>query len=226
VAAAGQGFGDRLCAIRINPVGDPHYGPDIVAVRDSKADIVVLPKAESHQQARDTASLALKPVLAMIETAAGVLNAAAIAPATAGLIAGTNDLSADLGIVARGDRAGLHHCLQMIVLAARVAGGVAFDGVFNALDDEEGLARQCEEGRAFGFDGKSLIHPSQIGTANRIFGPSEEQVGAAERLIAASTGGAERFEGRMVEAMHVAQARALLAKARRQKSLPARAPSL
>ena len=78
-----------------------------------------------------------------------------------------------------------------------------------------GLERQCAEGRACGFDGKSLIHPGQIDIANRAFGPSEEEVEAAHRLIAAATGGAERFEGRMIEAMHVRQAEDLLAKARR-----------
>jgi (3S)-malyl-CoA thioesterase len=103
----------------------------------------------------------------------------------------------------------------MVVLAARAAGVAAFDGVYNRLDDDAGLAEQCREGRAFGFDGKSLIHPSQIETANRIFGPSQEEVQAAGRLIAAATGGAERFEGRMIEAMHVDQARAVLARARR-----------
>src|SRR3546814_9019313 len=95
------------------------------------------------------------------------------------------------------------HALQTVVLAARAAGVPAFDGVYNRLDDEEDLAAECREGRSFGYDGKSLIHPSQIETANRIFGPSEEDVAAAERLIAAATGGAERFEGRMIEDMHV-----------------------
>jgi citrate lyase subunit beta/citryl-CoA lyase len=157
----------------------------------------------------------MKPVVAMIETAAGVLHASAIATATVGLIAGTNDLSADLGIVGKGDRAGLMHSLQTIVVAARAAHVAAFDGVYNGLEDEQGLIRQCEEGRSFGFDGKSLIHPSQIAAANRIFAPNEEEMEGAKRLIAAATGGAERFEGRMIEAMHVAQAQALLRKANR-----------
>ncbi|CAA9532307.1 MAG: Malyl-CoA lyase, partial [uncultured Sphingomonadaceae bacterium] len=107
------------------------------------------------------------------------------------------------------------HALQMVVLAARAAGVAAFDGVYNRLEDDDGLARQCEEGRSYGFDGKSLIHPSQIATANRIFGPGEQEVEEAKRLIAAAGGGAERYEGRMIEAMHVEQAKAVLAKARR-----------
>jgi citrate lyase subunit beta/citryl-CoA lyase len=77
------------------------------------------------------------------------------------------------------------------------------------------LEAECREGRAFGFDGKSLIHPSQIETANRVFSPSEAELEAATRLLSAATGGAERFEGRMIEAMHVEQARALIARARR-----------
>ena len=150
----------------------------------------------------------------MIETPAGVLAAGSVASVSAALIAGTNDLAAELGIPAAAGRAGLAHSLQMIVLAARAGGAAVFDGVYNQLEDHEGLAAQCREGRAYGFDGKTLIHPGQIEIANRLFGPDEEEVAAARRLIAAASGGAERFEGRMVEAMHVAQAEALLAKAR------------
>lgn len=215
VRAVEEGFGGRPAAIRINAHGSPFYGPDIVAMRGCKADFIVLPKVETRQQVKDAARLCEKPLLAMIETAAGVLEAATIAPETVGLIAGTNDLAADLGIPSDAGRAGLSHGLQAIVLAARRGGVAVFDGVHNRLDDEERLRAQCEEGRAFGFDGKSLIHPSQIEAANRIFGPSHQQVEAAERLLAAATGGAERFEGRMIESMHVDQAKAVLARARR-----------
>lgn len=215
VAAVAEGFGGRPAAIRINTTDSPHYGDDIVAVRHSAADFIVLPKTESRKQMHDTAWLAGKPVLAMVETAAGVLAAGEIARETAALIAGTNDLAADLGLPGGSGRAGLVHALQTIVLAARAGRVAAFDGVYNGLDDDDGLAEQCREGRAFGFDGKSLIHPAQIETAHRIFGPSEEDVAAAERLITAATGGAERFEGRMIEDMHVAEARAVIARAHR-----------
>lgn len=215
IGAVAEGFPGKLCAIRINAAGTHHYGADAVAMRGSAADFVILPKAETHQQIKDAKRLTEKPLLAMIETAAGVINAPSIAPDTMGLIAGTNDLAADLGIPSSGNRAGLSHSLQMVVLAARAAGVAAFDGVYNRLEDEEGLQAQCEEGRAFGFDGKSIIHPGQIATANRIFGPREEEVEAAYRLIEAASGGAERFEGRMIESMHVSQARWILAKARR-----------
>jgi citrate lyase subunit beta/citryl-CoA lyase len=225
VEAVAGGFDGRPAVIRMNGFGTQHYEEDILAFRQSEAAFVILPKAEDHHQVEDAAGLLGKPVLAMIETATGVLNAPAIAPHTAALIAGTNDLSADLGIALGRGRAGLVHSLQMVVLAARAAGVAAFDGVFNGLEDEEGLARQCEEGRAFGFDGKSLIHPGQIDIANRIFGPGPEEVEAAERLIAAATGGAERYDGRMIEAMHVDQARAVLAKAHRQALVSAAAAS-
>ena len=110
--------------------------------------------------------------------------------------------------------AGLVYALQRIVLAARAAGVAAFDGVYNRLEADAGSIAECEEGRAWGFDGKSVIHPSQIETVNRLFGPTEAELDAARRLIAAATGGAERHEGRMIEAMHVEQAHALIAKAR------------
>lgn len=214
VAAAEAGFGGRPVAIRVNAAGSVHYGEDIVAVRRSAADFVVLAKAESALQVADAARLMARPVLAMIETPRGVIEAAEIAPATGGLIAGTNDLSASLMLPASAGRPGLVHALQSIVLAARAAGVAAFDGVYNRLEADEALAAECREGRAFGFDGKSVIHPSQIETANRLFGPTEAELEAARRLIDAAGGGAERHEGRMIEALHVGEARFLLAKAR------------
>lgn len=212
VEAAARGF-PGLCAIRINSEG-PWHMSDLTAVAASRADYVIVPMTPGPEAPSAAAEVTGKPVLAMIETARGVLNAAAIAPETAGLIAGTNDLAADLGLRPGGDRAALVTALQTIILAARAAGVAAFDGVHNRLDDAQGFARQCEEGKSFGFDGKSLVHPSQIEPANRLFGPAESEVEAAKRLLAAATGGAERFEGEMIEGMHVEQARWVLAKAR------------
>jgi citrate lyase subunit beta/citryl-CoA lyase len=212
VEAAALGFAG-LCAIRINSSG-PWHSADMAAVAASRADFVVVPMTPGPEPVIEAARATARPVLAMIETAKGIVNAAAIAPETAALIAGTNDLAADLGLRPGGDRGALATSLQTILLAARAAGVAAFDGVYNRLDDPEGFEAQCVEGRSFGFDGKSLIHPSQIGPANRLFGPSEAEIEAARRLLAAATGGAERFEGEMIERMHVEQARRLLAKAR------------
>ncbi|MFC7497872.1 HpcH/HpaI aldolase/citrate lyase family protein [Enterovirga sp. GCM10030262] len=213
--AVETGFGERVAAIRVNVATSPFYGDDIVAIRRGPADFVIVPKVDDPRQPADAARLTERPILAMIETARGVLAAPAIAASCAGLIVGTNDLAADLALPPSRGRAALAHALQAVVLAARAAGVAVFDGVYNRLEDDAGLTEQCEEGRAFGFDGKSLIHPSQIDTANRIFGPSEAEIAAAERLVAAATGGAERFEGAMIEEMHVAAARAVLARARR-----------
>ena len=215
VAAIAGGYGGRPVALRINPAGSAFFGEDVVSTRRSGADYVLLAKAESAKQVADAGWLTGKPVLAMVETPRAVIDAAAIAPAARGLIAGTNDLAAALALPPEAGRRGLTYALQRIVLAARAAGVAAFDGVYNRLEADDALEAECEEGRTFGFDGKSVIHPSQIDTVNRVFAPRRAEVEAAERLIAAATGGAERHEGRMIEEMHVEQARMLIAKARR-----------
>jgi citrate lyase subunit beta/citryl-CoA lyase len=214
VEAAAIGFGKRLCAIRVNATDSPQHAADVAAVAGSACDYAVLPKLESAGEAARVAAACGKPLLAMIETPRGVLSAAAIAdaPGVEGLIAGTNDLRAELRIPAGVSRDSLSTSLQTIVLAARAAGIWAFDGVFNALEDAKGLASECRHGRWLGFDGKSLIHPNQIAVAIEAFGPSAEEIDEARALIEAATGGAERFRGRMIESMHVEQARALLAR--------------
>ena len=212
-------FAGRQVAIRINALGGAEFGEDVVAFRHLAHVAIVMPKAEDAKQAHDVGHLFAHHALAMIETPAGVANARAIAAETDALIAGTNDLSLTLGLPPGGGRAGLGYSLQAIVLAARLHGIAAFDGVCNALDDLDALHGQCAEGRAFGFDGKSAIHPGQIETINRAFSPTLTEIAAARRLVAADAAGAERHEGQMVEALHVAQARALLAKAERGESL-------
>lgn len=215
VEAMKTGFGDRLTAIRINGPGTPWHDADILAVAGAAATFVVVPKIENPATASTLAQKIGKPLLAMIETPAAVIEAAAIAraPGVAGLIAGTNDLANELHIPPGSGRAGLSVALQTIVLAARASGIWALDGVFNDLIDMNGLARECGEGRAFGFDGKTLIHPSQIEITNGTWSPSADQIEQASALIAAATGGAERFRGQMIETMHVEMARRLLARA-------------
>lgn len=214
VTAVAQGFGDRLTAIRINGSDSPWHDADLVAVLNAACNFVVLPKAESVSTAEGVAERAGKPVIAMIETPAGVLAAADIANGfeVAGLIAGTNDLMNELQIPPDAGRSGLHLSLQMIVLAARRAGIWAFDGVYNQLSDAEGLEIECQEGRSFGFDGKTLIHPGQIDIANRTWSPTPAQIAEASALIAAASGGAERLGDRMIESMHVEMAARVLAR--------------
>ena len=215
VAAVGEGFGASLSAIRINGSTSPHYAADVAAVAGSACDYVVLPKVETAEEAASAASAIGKPLLAMIETPRGVLAAAAIAaaPGVAGLIAGTNDLRAELGIPTGAGRDSVALALQTIVLAARAHSLWAFDGVFNALDDADGLAAEARHGRSLGFDGKSLIHPNQIAIAAEAFDPTPDELAEARELIEAATGGAERFRDRMIETMHVDQARALVNRA-------------
>ena len=215
VAALAEGFGDRIAAVRINVAGTPWHGMEMVAMKGSAAHYVVLPKVESGRQVRDVYSVSQKPVIAMIESARGVLAAVEIAAAEgcAGLFMGNNDLRRDLGIPAGAGREGLALAMQTVVLAARAAGIAVFDGVYNRLDDAAGLEAECVAGHALGFDGKTLIHPGQVAVANGLFGPDAQALADARRLIAAATGGAERFEGRMIETMHVEQARALVARA-------------
>jgi citrate lyase subunit beta / citryl-CoA lyase len=201
-------------AIRINGVGSEWHSLDLDAVARSKADLIVVPRAISAHLVRDIAETAGKPVLAMIETAAGVLSAASIANECAGLIAGTNDLRADLRLPLDATREPISASLQLIVLAARAAGIAAFDGVFNSLDDADGFAGEAREGRRLGFDGKSLIHPNQIGPCHQAFVPSPAEVERAKALVDAFHGGAERFGNEMIERMHVEAAERVLERAR------------
>lgn len=214
VTAIASGFGERLTAIRVNAPDTDWHIPDLVAVRASACDFVVLPKVEATDVAEAVAEKTGKPLLAMIETPRAVQNVAAIAHGfdVVGLIAGTNDLANELHIPPDSGRAGLSLALQTIVLAARSAGIWAFDGVFNDLANDDGLTAECDEGRRFGFDGKTLIHPGQIDAANRRWSPSASEIEAARALIAAASGGAERLGDRMIETMHVEMARRLLAR--------------
>ena len=200
-------------AIRVNGVGTEWHSLDVDAAARSKADFIVVPRAISAHLVHGVAEAVSKPVLAMIETAAGVLAASEIAPATAGLIAGTNDLRSDLRLPLDADREPISAALQMIVLAARAAGVAAFDGVFNGLQDQEAFMREAEQGRRLGFDGKSLIHPNQIEPAHRAFAPSASELDRARQIVEAYQGGAERLGDEMVERMHVETAQRVLRRA-------------
>ena len=201
-------------AIRVNGIGTEWHSLDLDAVARSKAQFVVLPRAISAHLVHGFAEAVGKPVLAMIETAAGVLAAAQIASATAGLIAGTNDLRSDLRLPLDSSREPISASLQMIVLAARAAGIAVFDGVFNGLNDPDEFLKEAEEGRKLGFDGKSLIHPNQIEPCHRAFAPTEAELERARQLVEAFDGGAERFGNEMIERMHVESARRVLERAK------------
>jgi citrate lyase subunit beta/citryl-CoA lyase len=197
-------------AMRINSRASEWHGEDMVAVMSSNPAAIVVPRAEGKEEVAFVRNQTGKPVAAMIETARGLIHVHETAREASALIAGTNDLSADLRLPAGAGRAPLQMALQSIVLAARAAGIAVFDGVFNGLEDEAGFAAEAAESRNLGFDGKSLIHPKQVAPCHAAFSPSAEEIARAERLVAAATGGAERFEGGMIERMHVEAAKRLL----------------
>lgn len=214
VAAASDDWGGRLLAARINGPQSEWHAADLTALAGLPGlDLVVLPKVEDDRLAERLGQRLGKPLLAMIETPAGLYAARAIAGSVAGLIVGPNDLAATLRLPVEAGRAGLTLACQMVLLAARAAGIAAFDGVYNQIDDPAGFTADAAAGRLAGFDGKTLIHPSQIEPANRIFGPSEQELAEARALIQAFSGGVDRFRGRMIEAMHVETARRMLGRA-------------
>ena len=185
---------------------------DCAALAGSGADFAVVPKVQETGLVEEVARLTGKPVLAMIESPFAILHLREIVSAQglAGLIAGTNDLAAALRLPGERPREQMSAALQLIVCAARARGLPAWDGVFNRLDDPEGFAAEAADSRALGFDGKSLIHPDQIAPCQSAFAPSAAEVARAERLVAAASGGAERFEDAMIEEMHVEAAKRLL----------------
>lgn len=211
VQAVAEPFGVPA-AIRVNGAGSEWFEADVEAVRASRADIVIVPRVGSAETIREVAERTGKPVAAMIETPLGVRRCWEVAEVAAALIAGTNDLAATLRVPSGAGREPLRTALQTVVLAARAAGKPCFDGVFNKLDDPDGFAAEAAEGRAYGFDGKTLIHPDQIEACKAAFAPTAAELARAERLVAAASGGAQRFEGEMIERMHVEAAERLLAR--------------
>ena len=204
IAAVASGW-PMPVAIRVNGTGTAEHDADLAAALGSGCDLIIVPMVDRPL------AITGKPIAAMIETAAGVLAAPAIARSVCALIVGTNDLANSLRLPTI-DRNAMAVGLQSAILAARAAGIAVFDGVYNQLNDPDGLAAECAHGRALGFDGKSLIHPDQIVACQAAFAPTATEIARATRLVTAATGGAERFEGAMIEDMHVETARRLLAR--------------
>ncbi|SHL73198.1 (3S)-malyl-CoA thioesterase [Paracoccus solventivorans] len=223
-AALAQDYGGRARIVRINGF-DTEWGRDDAAFAaglGDRADAVLVPKVSRPEDLDAVAAITGdRPLWAMMETALGMLNAAAIAahPRLQGMVMGTNDLAKELGSRHRPDRLGMQAGLGLCLLAARAHGLVIVDGVFNAFKDEEGLRAECEQGRDMGFDGKTLIHPAQLDIANAAFAPtgaeidlSRRQIEAYEAAIAEGKAVAV-VDGRIVENLHVETARKTLARA-------------
>lgn len=217
------GYGRREVLVRINRLDSDWGHDDLAAVAQVPVDGVVLPKVDRAAQAADCVQRlralgSPAPVWAMIESPAGVLHVEAIAatPGVTVLVMGTNDLLKDLGALDSPDRRALQYALSRSILAARAHGLGILDGVSPDFQHLDLLLALCQQGRELGFDGKTLIHPAQIGPANEAFGPTAEQVRQARRWVsaweAAEPGtGVIAVDGQMIEALHVEQARAVLA---------------
>lgn len=225
---AAGGYGPRQLVVRCNALAT-HWGrDDLMAMAATSVDTLCLPKVESAAELDAVTALLVQAgrddiqLWAMLETPEGVAQADAIAahPAVSVLVMGTTDLAAELRVPHRPDRLGLQHALARAVLAARRAGIAVLDGVYLDLADAAGYRAICEQGRALGFDGKTLIHPKQVADANDVFGPSPEAVDWAERVLAAWEAAAGEgkglavLDGKLVETMHVDEARRTLATAR------------
>lgn len=225
------GYGKRVKIVRINALTTAWGLEDARTLREAGADAMLLPKVNAASDIDNLVDVIGTdlPIWTMMETPVSVFNAREIAAhaQVAGLVAGTNDLIKDLGCRARADRLPLMAALQMIVMAARAARIVVVDGVYNRFRDGDGLKLECEQGRDLGFDGKTLIHPSQIEIANTAFAPNNSEIELAERLIAAyeesraSGQGIAVVDGQIVENLHVVAAQRLIARAQAIREMAA-----
>jgi citrate lyase subunit beta / citryl-CoA lyase len=207
--------------LRVNPLDSAWGEADLVAAAELPLDAVLLPKVENAEQVRESAARlsSRRPIWCMIETPCGVLAAAdiAAAPGVAALLIGTSDLTKDLRARDMPDRLPLLTSLQLVLLAARAHGLAALDGVHLDLADDAGFTAACAQGRALGFDGKTLIHPKQIALANAAFAPAPGEVEQARKIIAAHRAalaagkGIVVVEGRLIENLHVEAARRTVA---------------
>ena len=226
-ALAAGGYGTRELVLRVNPLDTPWGHADLAVAATMPIDAVLLPKVESADRVRLAVSLldALGAperlaVWCMIETPLGVLEAreiAAASPRLAALVLGTSDLTKELRALVTRDRLPLITSLGLTMLAARAYGLAILDGVHLDLPDEEGFGLSCRQGRELGFDGKTLIHPKQIAAANLAYAPSPEEIEWSRRIIAAHAEaeaagkGVVLVDGKLIEGLHVENARRLLA---------------
>ena len=200
--------------VRINNLASPWGPADLDAVRAAGPHAILLPKVE--QAAAIAAITGAIAIWAMIETPLAVVNVAAIAASGVTCLAmGTNDLLTAMRGHALPDRRNLWAALGQTVIAGRAHGLGVIDGTYNDIADADGFTESCLQGRAFGFDGKTLIHPSQIEPCNRAFSPSADDIAQARRIIAAFAKepgkGAIALDGRMVERLHAQEAMRVLA---------------
>lgn len=223
VTAASNGFGEREVIVRVNSLSSPWGTDDLAALSNTPVDGILIPKVNGSACVASYAQAlpGKTPLWAMIETARSVLRLEEIAasPRLAAFVMGTNDLAKEMRAKLDAKREPFIGLLALTVAAARAYGLAVLDGVYNELADLDLFVSQCIQGAALGFDGKTLIHPSQIDPCNRAFSPSREEVVQAEAIVAAfadpenADKGAIRVNGQMVERLHLEQAERVLAAA-------------
>lgn len=241
VAAAVKagGYGKREVIVRVNALATPWGLDDIAAAGAAKPDGILAPKVESAGQVKaldDAMSAAgfsaSASLWVMIETPRAILNLAEIAAAAKGtrlsvFVMGLNDLAKETRARASSGRSAFYAPMSLAVTAARAEGLTAIDGVFNDIADAAGFEIECRQGLEFGFDGKTLIHPSQIDAANTTFAPTAEEVTRARAVIEAfalpenAGKGVIKVDGRMTELLHLEEAKRVVAVSEAIESLSA-----
>jgi citrate lyase subunit beta / citryl-CoA lyase len=222
-ALAAGGYGKRELMLRINALETPWGQADAHAAAKSGADVVLIPKVESAAQVRQVATILeasgapdSQTIWVMMETPLGILHAEEIAqahPRLAGFVLGTSDLVKDLRAAHTALRLPIATSLGLTLLAARAYGLSILDGVYLDLENEQGFADSVQQGKEFGFDGKTLIHPKQVAKANELFAPSESEVAHARKIIAAHAEAAAQgkgvvlVDGKLIENLHVVAAK-------------------
>jgi citrate lyase subunit beta/citryl-CoA lyase len=224
-AIAAGGFGSKELIIRVNGLDTPWGAADIAQAVKARPNAILVPKINSasdvieyQQQIGDTGI----DLWVMIETARalfslGDIAAAAMRTRLACFVMGTNDLAKETGARLVPGREPMIGALGLAVAAAKSRRLCVLDGVFNDLDDDDGFSRECVQGRNFGFDGKTLIHPRQIERCNAIFSPNDAEIAFARAVVAAfaadenASRGVIRVAGKMVERLHLAQSERVLA---------------
>lgn len=216
------GYGRRELIVRINALDSPWGPADLAAVAATAADAILIPKVGSQTDIAAVATgleragaSANIEIWAMIETPLAILNLKQVASSSqalgarlGALVLGSNDLVKETRADLSSDRRPALYWLSATVTAARAFGLDVLDGVYNDFKDADGFRRECLEGRALGFDGKTLIHPDQVATANEVFAPAEHDVLLARKILAAFAQpenqgkGVISVDGRMVELLH------------------------
>ena len=226
-AVKAGGYGKRELLVRVNGLGTPWGHRDVSAAATCGADAILIPKVESADMVRQVAAImdannapASMAIWCMMETPRGILKAEEIAqssPRMGGFVMGTSDLAKDLHCAHTPLRLPMLTSLSLCVLAARAYGLAVIDGVHLDLNDAEGFEQSCIQGLELGFDGKTLIHPKTIDDANRIFAPSEAEITWSRTIIAAHAQAAAEgkgvvvVDGKLIENLHVENARRIVA---------------